>query len=221
MNAILPRHATVAAKIALALGLLAGASYLFSLGADLSDWTNVLWKGAGVWLLAIYALLVARNNDGWLIALVMAMGALGDVLVEQTLELGAVAFAIGHVIAIVLYWRHRRTRLTATQKALGFALVPLVPLIAWFLTRDSLAVAYSLILGTMAACAWTSRFPRYWTGLGAILFVVSDLLIFANETVLAGAEWTGFAVWALYFVGQLLIVLGVTRTLANQRSGLQ
>jgi uncharacterized membrane protein YhhN len=67
----------------------------------------------------------------------------------------------------------------------------------------------------MAAAAWVSRFPRALTGLGALLFLVSDLLIFARAGPLRDVAWVGFAVWTFYFAGQLLIALGVTRTLAS------
>jgi uncharacterized membrane protein YhhN len=65
----------------------------------------------------------------------------------------------------------------------------------------------------MAALAWKSRFSRQWVGIGALMFVVSDLLIFARSGPLEGQAWVGYAIWTLYFGGQLLIVLGVTRTL--------
>jgi uncharacterized membrane protein YhhN len=40
---------------------------------------------------------------------------------------------------------------------------------------------YSLGLALMAATAWLSRFPRYRVGIGALMFVVSDLLIFGRS----------------------------------------
>ena len=75
---------------------------------------------------------------------------------------------------------------------------------------------YSAGLAIMAACAWLSRFPRGLTGLGALLFLVSDLLIFARIGPLGGQPWVGYGVWGLYFAGQVLIVLGVTRTLVDR-----
>jgi uncharacterized membrane protein YhhN len=66
----------------------------------------------------------------------------------------------------------------------------------------------------MAATAWLSRFPRFRTGIGAQLFLISDLLIFARMGPLHGQAWLGFGVWGLYYLGQLLIALGVTQTLA-------
>ncbi len=193
--------------------LLAGGSYLFGMNADLHPTALLAWKGAGVWLLAVYAALCARNRDGWMITLVMAMGALGDVLVERDQMQGAAAFIAGHIIATMLYLGHRRSILSASQKWLAIVTVPTVILIGWSLTHQPQIMLYSLFLAIMASSAWISRFPRYRTGLGAMLFVVSDLLIFAQMDLFAEAGWVSPAIWALYFAGQVLIVLGVTQSL--------
>ena len=76
---------------------------------------------------------------------------------------------------------------------------------------------YALLLGLMAGSAWTSRFSRYRTGIGAVMFVASDLLIFAEMGPLAGAAFIGVAIWALYFAGQFLITLGVAQGLGERR----
>lgn len=209
---------------AVALGL----AYFFAIGwiqnQDETDITAAAataligWKGAGLWLLAIYAWANARSVDGYLISAVMAFGALGDVLIERNLVAGAIAFAIGHAIAIALYLRNRRKWLSSSQKALAIVVVPATVLSATFLTRDAAVIAYSVVLGIMAALAWTSRFPRYRTGLGAMLFVASDILIFARMEALEGAAWADYAVWGLYFTGQALIVLGVTHTLSRDKA---
>ena len=75
---------------------------------------------------------------------------------------------------------------------------------------------YSTGLALMAAAAWISRFPRMSVGLGALMFVASDLLIFARAGPLEHNPWVGFAIWALYFAGQLRICLGVAGTLARR-----
>jgi uncharacterized membrane protein YhhN len=196
--------------------LVAGVTYLFGMNADLNPSLMLAWKGAGVWLLAIYAGLMARKNDGWLIAFVMGMGALGDVLLERSITAGAGAFLVGHVAAIYLYLKNRRPVLTQSQRWLIIVAVPATLLIAWSLTRSGPILIYTLFLAMMAASAWASRFPRYWTGIGAMMFVVSDLLIFARMGVWEGVGWVSPAIWILYFGGQVLIVLGVTRTLARE-----
>ena len=68
---------------------------------------------------------------------------------------------------------------------------------------------YSLGLALMAATAWLSRFPRYRVGIGAVLFAVSDLLIFARMGPLADSPLPDLLIWPLYYFGQFLICTGV------------
>jgi uncharacterized membrane protein YhhN len=205
------------ARWVLIAAALVGGSYLLGMDLDLSDGAMLAWKGGGVWLLAVYAALQARTTDGWLITGVMALGAAGDVLVEMDETRGAAAFAIGHMIAIALYVRNRRPTLTPSQMGLAMVVVPATILIAWLLPSERSGVTgvifYAFLLSLMTASAWISRFPRYRTGIGAMLFLASDLLIFARMGPLSEAIWVDYAIWGLYFVGQVLIVVGVTQTL--------
>ncbi|MBT9472329.1 MAG: lysoplasmalogenase family protein [Pseudomonadota bacterium] len=214
----------LAPLLVLAGALIASVSYVASWDMAIPDTASMLWKGAGVTLLALYAGMLARNLDGWLICAVMAFGALGDMLLEAAgLTVGAVAFLIGHLIAIWLYLRNRRPVLTRSQLLLAICLVPATGVLTFLLPTDrGLALAatlYSMSLAIMAAMAWTSRFPRALVGAGALMFVVSDLLIFARAGPLVDAAWIGLAIWGLYFAGQTLICLGVTRTLARNPLG--
>ncbi len=205
------------ATIALAAALIVGFSYLITDWIEVDPVLDITWKGAGTWLLAVYAGLRARNNQGWIIAFVMALGAMGDVLVERSLVAGSLAFIIGHIAAIYLYLNNRRATLMPSQKQLAILLVPAIMIIAWSLTHDATVLLYSLFLSMMAASAWISRFPRYRTGIGAMLFVASDLLIFAQMGPLAESDFASPLIWLLYFTGQVLIVLGVTNTLSQKR----
>ena len=71
-------------------------------------------------------------------------------------------------------------------------------------------------LGAMAAGAWASVFPRYRVGAGAALFLFSDLLLFAEMGPLAGSLVPQFLVWPIYYLGQLLIAIGVAQTLCKR-----
>lgn len=206
------------ARIALAFSLIGGVSYVASWALPLSEAASLVWKGTGVGFLALYAALLARSLDGWLICAIMAFGALGDVLLGAAgLTVGAVAFLIGHLVAIWLYARNRRPALTLSQKLPALLLVPAVVVIAFLLPGDRAMAGpialYSAGLAAMAAMAWTSRFPRYLVGAGALMFVVSDLLIFARSGPIPESFWSGLAVWGLYYFGQLMICVGVTRRL--------
>jgi len=210
------------ARWILIAALVGGVSYLASSILPISAVASTAWKGSGVGLLALYAGWRARDRDGWLICAVMAFGALGDVLLEMAgLIVGAVAFLIGHMIAIALYLRNRRPALTRSQTLLALLIVPATVVTAFLLPADRAGAPgvafYSLGLSIMAATAWTSRFPSYRVGLGALMFVVSDLLIFARSGPLSEAGWVSPAIWVLYFGGQALICVGVTQTLASRR----
>ena len=203
--------------------ILAGASFMASWGLDLPPAAAIAWKGSGVALLALYAASRAKSTDGWLLVAVMALGALGDVLLETSgLTIGALAFLAGHVIALALYLRNRRPSLTLSQALLAVLLVPATVFIAFLLPSDRSAAPgiafYSLGLSLMAAAAWTSRFPRYRVGLGALMFLDSDLLIFARAGPLHGQVWVNFAVWILYLAGQALICTGVVGGLAKSKA---
>lgn len=197
--------------------LIAGASFYFADRFAGPGIAHVAWKGAGVGLLAVWAAAGARSRDGWLLAAVLALGAVGDVLLEAVgLTVGAVAFLAGHVVAVVLYWRNRRAAPSGSQRALATTLLIATPLVAWLFTRDPGVVLYATALGAMAGAAWLSRFPRYRTGLGAVLFVISDLLIFSRSGPLAENVLPGLLIWPTYFAGQALIAWGVAQTLETE-----
>ena len=206
----------------LVASLAAGLAYPLFWNQGLAEDAEMALKGAGVGLLALLAATQARSADGWLLAAVLALGALGDVLLEISFEAGAAAFAVGHVVAIALYLRNRRGQRSASQWVVAAALLLFgIGMPYMLLGNDGSQLVgftvYSLLLTIMAATAWLSRFPRYRAGLGAVLFVASDALIAARMEPLAGIEWVSYAIWLLYYVGQLLIFLGVSATLRGDR----
>lgn len=209
----MPRRALIEKRPWLLASLIAGISYYFVRHGAVPDLFEWAWKGAGVALLAVYALARHHGADSRQVAAVMAFGALGDVLIEIKLEAGAAAFLAGHVTAVALYWRHRRTPLAPSQKALAVVLLIAIPLIAWLLPTDRSAAlsvaAYSVGLAGMTAAAWTSTFSRYQVGIGAVMFAVSDLLIFSRMGPLAGSALPDLLIWPLYYFGQFLICTGV------------
>ncbi len=180
----------------------------------------IIWKMAAVGLLVPFAL--RRHHDGEFIPLAIMLGlyALGDGLIELSMVAGAVAFAAGHLVAIWLYFKHRRVRPAFSQKLLAIAIFMMTPVIAYGLPPTGgegiQVAAYSVILAAMAAMAWSSNFPRYRVGTGAVLFVVSDLLIFARLGPLKASQLTSIAIWYLYYFGVFLIATGIAQTLVKR-----
>ena len=222
MNDIGTQNRGSSGRLVLLAVLLAGLSY-WGAGffADPLSPALIAWKGSGVALLAVWAALNARNLDGWLLALVMACGAAGDVLLDAAgAHPGAFAFLAGHVVAIALYLRNRRTQTSFSQKLLAILLVPIATYVFWALPENRELVPgftlYGFFVALMAATAWISRFPRYLTGLGAMMFLASDLLIFARYGPLADSFAAALLIWPLYFTGQAMIAIGVVRTLGRE-----
>ena len=101
---------------------------------------------------------------------------------------------------------------------MGLTIIPVVTVTAFLVPPDragaGLIALYALGLAAMASAAWISRFPRLLVGAGALMFVGSDLLIFLRTGRPALDVFPlALAVWGLYFAGQTLIAVGVTRTL--------
>lgn len=213
----MPRGPTLTSLV-LAISVVGGLSYICAWNLKLPQAPELIWKWSGVGLLSVYAALKARSFDGWLLAAVMFFGALGDVLLGLAgLTVGALAFLAGHLVAVGLYLRNRRPARSRGQLALAVLLVPATVIIAYLLPLDRAGAPgialYATGLSLMAATAWLSRFPRFRVGTGALMFLVSDLLIFARAGRFDGAFAADLAVWGLYYLGQLLVCLGVARAL--------
>lgn len=202
--------------------LVASVSYFFFRDNAVPGLYLIMWKGAAVACLAAYAASRAKGPDGWLLAVVLALAALGDMALEIDMIAGVALFALGHLLAIALFLRNPRPRRTGSQWLASGALLFGTPLVAALLTmpdsRWPMAAIYAATVGAMAASAWASRFPRYRVGIGAVFFVVSDLLIFARESGQVPEPVGWWLVWPLYYAGQFLIATGVVRTLRAGRA---
>lgn len=209
----MPKRALIEKRPWLVASLFAGVSYWLAAKGHVPGLWLIAWKGAGVALLAAYAWSHHPSRNAHLIAAVMALGAIGDMALEVAFTAGASAFLLGHLVAIALYLRHRREQPTGSQKAAAIVTLFGVPLISWQMTGAVDVTLYALGLAGMAAAAWMSSFPRYRVGLGAMMFVASDVLIFAQMGPLADSQIPNQMIWPLYYFGQFLICTGVIATL--------
>lgn len=177
-------------------------------------------KGAATGLLALYAWLRHGSQDARLLAMMLSIAAVGDMVAEFDGAAAHVLYFGYHVIALMLYLRHRRAVMTRSQKGAVVALLLLPPMILSMLTGDAgggpIAITYGLVIGGMAAGAWASNFPRYRVGAGAVLFLGADLLYFAGTGPLTGSAVPQIFIWPLAYVGQLLIATGVVTTLRKR-----
>ncbi len=198
------------------VALIAGMAYFCEYRLGARGEVMIVAKGTCVALLAVWAGAQARSLDGWLIAAVMALGALGDVVIETSgMKVGGAAFLVAHIVAIGLYLRNGSG---SPWIAAGVAVA--VAAIAWFLPifRDMAPgfALYALGVGAMAGTALISRFPRNSVGAGALMFVASDLLIFSRFGPLHGSALPSLLVWPLYVAAQTSIAWGVVTTLRHE-----
>lgn len=204
-------------------------SLIFGLSFPLHDFFNmpdiaiIAWKMSAVGCLALYALRNHHHGHFIVLASILGFYALGDGLVEFYIEIGGIAFAIGHIIAIYLFSRYRRPKLSPSQKILTFAIPIVAPFIAWAIVRTPTetgldAALYTFLLSAMAAMAWSSSFSRYRTGLGAILFIISDLLLFSRFKVGDNNMILNLSVWYSYYFGVFLIATSIVQTMRKKGS---
>ncbi|KLE33619.1 lysoplasmalogenase family protein [Aurantiacibacter gangjinensis] len=181
-----------------------------------------LWpiKGSACAFLAVYAFLRHSSPPARVLATAMVVAALADMAVEFDLRVGAGVFIVFHALMIKLFVAHNRGAMDGRDNLILLGLLIVPPLAGYMLTGSGgtawATAIYGAVLGVMAASAWSSTFPRWTVGAGAILFVVSDLLIFAGLGPLADNPFREYLVWPIYFLGQFLMTVGVITTLRKR-----
>lgn len=182
---------------------------------------GILLKGAGVGLLAVYALQRVPHNrhglDGVLLVAALTLAALGDMAIELDPVTCGAFFAAAHCAAVALYLRNRHARPSPVQKIIGLALLFGTPLVSYGLSGQAYIAIYASFLGAMAAAAWMSHYPRYRVGTGAVLFVISDWLIFSREGGFNLGLLPDLLIWPLYYIGQVMIATGVVQCLRGEQ----
>ena len=178
-------------------------------------------KGAAVGLLSVYALVrIPRGKhrgDGLQLAAGLALAACGDVAIELDFIAGGALFAAAHLVMVTLYLRNRHLRPAPTQKLIALVLLAGTPLVSWLLSGDGKVAAYAAFLGVMAGAAWMSHYPRYRVGTGAVLFVISDWLIFSRMGAIDLAPLPDLLIWPLYYAGQLMIATGIVQCMRGEQ----
>lgn len=197
----------------------AAVTYYFLADNPLGEIWLIALKGASVGLLATYALRRAGQGlDGAIFVLALALSAAGDMVLELDFNAGGALFLASHLVAVVFYLRQRRARTSPSQKLLAASLLIGAPLVSYLVSLRLDIAAYAIGLGAMAATAWLSRFPRYRVGTGAVLFIVSDWLIFSRMGPVSLEPLPTWLIWPLYYAGQLMIATGVVQTLRGERT---
>lgn len=212
-----------------AAGIVAGP--LMTRGTEIiPHWARL----SGTFLLVLYAVLGWISRQGAvrryaaLIAGGMLFGHLGDLAMGGFIPspngwlAGMLLFGIGHGFYIAAFiGLGRRLGRGGFSPAVPIMLV-LGCLLWWGLTRGSDAaalmrygaLAYTLVIAVMTGLALRLAVSQpAWRSLaaGALLFLLSDVLLGASAfRGVSGALWNDF-IWLLYIAGQALLVTSVAR----------
>lgn len=174
------------------------------------------WKFACILGLALLVVLRTSGDIRWMLGGSLLLIAIADLLLAtRGLMSGGSFFVLAHLLAIALYCRYRDRNASGAVKLIALA----VPVLAVLAVAIAVAAKglhpvhlfYPAISGSMAACAIGSRFPRWNSGLGASLFVLSDVIFFWDFGFYDGSGALGWLVWLCFFTGVALIALGAIR----------
>ena len=204
----------------LLLGITAALVFYYLRASEFPEFYLIPLKGFATFMLAVYIWVRHSGPSARLLAWAFGAAALGDMAMEADRTIGGLLFFAYHVLAMGVFLRHRRPQLAPTQSWVCGLVLLLTPVIAWLLPADRELAwqtgLYGLALGAMAASAWASDFPRYRVGAGAMLFLLSDILIFAEMGPLANSDIARYLVWPIYYLGQFLIATGVVQTMRKR-----
>lgn len=173
-------------------------------------WTRLLLKGGTTLIAALLALAGAlRSGLGahCLIALGIAVCALADVALEKRFVMGMAIFALGHLcyIAAFLLLAPPGPPSLAAFAALGLTIALLAPRLGRRLGQPLPPfVLYALIISAMLALALAQR-PL--AALGALLFFISDSLLFSRLLRPKAGPLSDDLVILSYYAAQYLLAL--------------
>ena len=216
----MPKRALVERRPWLLGSLIAALAFLFLSRTTLPGLYLLGIKAAASGMLAIFALLRHKSPDSRRLALFLALVMASDIAVEIDERVAVLLGFAAQLVGINLFLRNRPAVLTPSQKRAAAALLLLTPVIAVTVSAGQGALyssaIYALVLGGMAAGAWASRFSRYRVGLGAVLFLVAELLALAITAGRLPYDQASLAAWPLHYVGLFLLTTGVIQTLRHE-----
>ena len=185
----MPRRALVNKRPYLVLSVAAALAFYYMRASALPEIYLVPIKGCAVSFLALYASMRHSSRSA-------------------------------RILTAALILRNRGEPLEGRDSLIFILLLLATPFIAYLLPYDDRvslpAAIYALALGAMAAGAWASNFARLRVAAGAMLFIVSHLLIIAEMGPLSGSAVPQYLVWPIYYLGMFLITVGIVTTLRKR-----
>ena len=208
----------------LLLGLSAGFALSYLLCLPLDPFAGlVVIKGGGVFLLAVVAWRVTGGTNvrlpGLLLALGLLLSSVGDVFLRLDpvgmFVHGLGSFLVAHLIYVILFLRLRQrgAAINGRQRALiALFIIYGIGLGSWMMPHLGAhtvpVLVYAAVICLMGITCVLVGFSNRWVLLGALLFMSSDTALAIDRFVMP-LDGIGWYIWPSYYIGQLLIMLGV------------
>jgi len=150
-----------------------------------------------------------------LLILALGFSALGDIMltlpIQLSLELGIGFFMVAHGCYIALFLKND---VFQVRQTIYFLPVLIVSVFVFFYLRPYagelfLPVSiYICVLTAMVFCAFQSKQNTVLLASGALIFMLSDLILALNQFVFPGS-YIRLLIMPAYYLAQCLLVLGV------------
>lgn len=199
------------------LGAMARSDVAFVQLAALPANFVMAWKSAGTGAIVAAAWMSARSSDGRRLALSLTTIWIADALLATGAVVAAgVLFVLAHILSSWAYARSFHATRSRTWQRTGGLLAPILVVataIAATLETGHFAplLLFPVFSGISAALAWQSRFPPMSTGIGAVIFCLSDALFVWGIVVDGSPASLGWLIWVSFFGGLALISVGLMR----------
>jgi len=194
--------------------------------ARVNDGPSALRSAMKTAPVALFALAALLAGAPWLLALGLALGAVGDFALsrrgEAAFMAGLASFALAHLAYAVVFVEVEGRLAPFDLTALRWLGVAALIIMAqstmiWLLPHTGglkrPVAAYVAIITAMGLAALHLPGPQGLAMLGAGLFVASDLVLsvelFRMQETPRAARIASHVVWPLYWIGQGLILAGI------------
>ena len=176
---------------------------------------------------ALLAVLAAMQGGHWLLVLALALSAAGDLFLSRDGEgaflAGLASFLAAHIAYIALFVMIGggvESLASSPWRAVLCGSLVLFGIVMYAMLHRRVGpdfrlpvAAYVVAILAMGVAALTTPAPLVI--IGALLFVASDTLLATERFLLPAISshrvWMRYALWALYYAGQLSITMGLVR----------
>ncbi|MCE0721623.1 lysoplasmalogenase [Legionella resiliens] len=206
-------------KITMPFVLLSVVLYLLLLPFIQYPWTTLL-KPIPIALLILFVFQVNPDKHiKRLLLLALGFSLIGDIFltlpIKAALQIGILAFMATHCSYISLFLKNLQLQ---SKNVLAFLPILLFVLISFYFLSPYLGemkipvAIYLCLLTLMVFCSFQVKQQSLLLRTGACLFLLSDFILSLDLFILSHNKPVAVLIMLLYYIAQVLLVIGITRT---------